>query len=57
MEQKADPNIKSYIREKIKILEELCIFLSYEQLNHIWSLKKEIDVDHFARSIIWPKNL
>jgi hypothetical protein len=44
--------VRGYIREKIKILSELCITLTDEQLKHLKSLTREIDVDNYVRDII-----
>ena len=45
-------NIKSYIKEKIKILNQLNIRMTNKQLEHIMSLKTEIQVDNYAHSLI-----
>lgn len=45
-------NIKTYIKEKIKLLNQLCIRLTNEQLEHLLSLETEIAVDNYAHDII-----
>lgn len=50
-----EPATKEYINEKIKVLKELGIKLTPSQTDHIRSLKSEIDVDNFARSLIQKK--
>ena len=44
--------IKDYIENKIMILRELGIYLTKEQKEHMLSLKSEISVDNYARSLI-----
>ena len=46
--------LKDYIKEKIKVLRQLGHKLTDEQLDHIRSLKTEIQVDNFASSLILP---
>ena len=46
--------LKDYIKEKIKVLRQLGHKLTDEQLDHIRSLKTEIQVDNFARALILP---
>ena len=45
-------DIQSYIKQKIKLLRQLCITLNNEQLEHILSLKTEIQVDNYAHDLI-----
>lgn len=47
-----DVGIKSYIKEKIKLLNQLCIRLTNEQLEHILSLQTEVQVDNYAHDLI-----
>ena len=54
MDTNKPQTLKEYIREKIKILKQLGHELTDEQLDHIWSLKTEIQVDNFASSVILP---
>ena len=45
-------DINTYIKHKIKILKQLCIRLTNEQLEHMLSLKTEIAVDNYAHDLI-----
>ena len=44
--------IGKYIKEKIKILKELHIFLTEEEEAHLRSLDNEVAIDDYARSLI-----
>lgn len=46
--------MKQYIKEKIKLLKQFGITLTYEQEEHIRSLKTEIAVDNFAHDLLKP---
>lgn len=54
---KAKPvSVKGYINHKIRILaRDFYIYLNDEETAHIKSLKKEIDVDHYARDLFNKK--
>lgn len=42
--------LKQYIKEKIRMLmDDFCIDLSKEEIEHMRSLKTEIEVDNYAR--------
>lgn len=47
-------SIEMYKIEKILILNQLGIKLDYKQKAHLQSLKTEISIDNFARSLINP---
>ena len=50
-------SIKTYIKEKLRMLQnDFYINLTEEEIAHMKSLKREIDVDHYAYDII-NKNL
>lgn len=44
--------ISEYIKEKLHLLDELEIKLTVRQLNHLWELNTEFDVDAFAHDLI-----
>ena len=44
--------IDAYIKEKLQILNELKIELTWRQRDHLWSLTTEFDVDAFAHDLI-----
>ena len=44
--------IKRLIKEKLKVLKELHIKLTDEEIAYIKSLKTESDLDHYAHTII-----
>lgn len=44
--------LENYIKDKIKVLNQLCIELSWKELEHLKSLKSEIQVDNYARELI-----
>lgn len=48
-------DIQSYIKHKIKLLRQLCVRLTNEQLEHLLSLKTEIAVDNYAHDLIVGK--
>ena len=48
-------NTESYIKEKIKVFKQLCIPLTKEQIEHMRSLKTEIQVDNYAHDLIVGK--
>ncbi len=50
------PSLKSYVREKIKVLKELNITLTDGQIKHMQSLKNELQVDNYARDFIMGKD-
>ena len=45
-----------YVKEKIKLLNELGINLNDSQLSHIVSLPNEIQVDNYAHDLIFGSN-
>ena len=45
-------SIKSYIKYKLKVLEQLGIILTWQQEEHLRSLKREIDIDNYCHGII-----
>ena len=47
--------MKQYIREKVQVLKEFGIYLTRSELAHMKSLKTEIAIDNYARSIIMAK--
>ena len=48
-------SLKVYVRNKIKVLKELDITLSDYQIEHMKSLKNEIQIDNYAHDIITKK--
>ena len=49
-------SIKTYIKQKIRMLQrDFRLHLTEEEINHLQSLKREIDVDHYAHDIIMNK--
>lgn len=49
-------SIKTYIKHKIRMLQrDFRLHLTEEEINHLQSLKREIDVDHYAHDIIMNK--
>lgn len=49
--------MEEYIKEKLRVLKELHIELTWRQLEYIWSLKTEFDVDAFAHDVIMGRPL
>ena len=48
--------IKAYIKEKIRMLtKDFYLKLTEEEISHLKSLKREIDVDHYAHDLITNK--
>ena len=53
MDKKKDITLDEYKRNKIKMLKrQFCVRLTEEQEEHINSLKSEIAVDTYARSLM-----
>lgn len=53
MAEERKVSIKAYIKEKIRMLkEDFYLRLTDEEIAHMKSLKREIDVDHYAWDII-----
>ena len=53
MAEERKVSIKAYIKEKIRMLkEDFYIHLTDEEVAHMKSLKREVDVDHYAWDII-----
>ena len=50
--QKHNVSLKVYVREKIKILKELDITVTDDQIDYMMSLKNEIQVDNYAHDLI-----
>ena len=44
-------SIKAYRKMKLKMLKEFCIYLTDEEMDHIKSLTKEIEIDNFCISM------
>ena len=54
-EEKPVP-IKTYIKEKLRMLkEDFYLRLTEEEIAHMKSLKRDIDVDHYATQLIMDK--
>ena len=54
-EEKEVP-IKTYIKEKIRMLtKDFYLRLTDEEIKHLKSLTREIDVDHYAHDLIVNK--
>lgn len=48
--------IKAYIKEKIRMLKkDFLITLTEDEIKHMKSLKRDIDVDHYAHDLIMSK--
>lgn len=48
--------LKVYIKEKLRMLtKDFCLRLSDEEIRHLKSLKTEIDVDHYAHTLLTTK--
>lgn len=45
-------SLKEYRKSKLKMLDDFCITLSDEQMNHMNELKTEISIDNFCISLI-----
>ena len=53
-----NPNkiLSKYIIDKLDMLEnEFCLKLSQSEYDHMWTLKTELDVDHYAHDLIFNK--
>lgn len=48
-------DIKVYIRDWLKILDELYIVLTTDQTLHLWSLRSEFAIDSFLHDVITGK--
>lgn len=45
--------IKTYIKRKIRMLkEDFYLNLTEEEISHMKSLKRDIDVDHYAHTLL-----
>lgn len=44
--------LEDYIKEKLKILKELHMELTYEQSEHLWRCNTEFEVDAYYHSLI-----
>lgn len=44
--------LAEYIKEKLAILDELMIKLTWRQVEHLWDCKTEFEVDAFYHDII-----
>ena len=45
--------IKTYIKEKLRMLkEDFYLHLTKEEVKHMKSLAREIDVDHYAHTLL-----
>lgn len=47
--------MRRYIWDKIRILEELGIFLSADEYSRLWSLQKESEIDAYTHRLIMEK--
>ena len=47
--------LHDYKVEKIDILEEMAIYLTTSEIQHLMSLKREIEVDQYAHSLIMSR--
>ena len=45
-------DIAMYVKEKVKILKQLCIKVTHTQIAYMLSRKTEFDVDAFAHDLI-----
>lgn len=50
--EKTVDDLVVYIEEKLEILREMCIFLSREQIAHMYSLTSELEIDNYAHDLI-----
>lgn len=48
-------DLKEYIKEKLAVLDELCIKITYRQLEHLYECKTEFEVDAYYHDIITGK--
>lgn len=55
MMREAPHDIKVYIQEKLKVLNELHEVLTTNQMIHLWSLRNELAIDNFVHDIITGK--
>lgn len=56
MTEERQVTIKTYIKEKIRMLQkDFFIRLTDENITHLKSLTREIDVDHYAHDLIENK--
>lgn len=47
---------KTYVKEKIRMLKkEFCIPVTSEEKEHFYSLKNEIQVDNYVKTLIMKK--
>lgn len=53
--RQAPNDIKIYIQEKLKVLHQLEVELTTDEMLRMWSLRTEFDVDGFAHDLICRK--
>ena len=47
--------MRTYIKEKVKVYKESGIRFSKEQIEHMHSLKNEIQIDNYAYNFLFPR--
>lgn len=52
MKSEKELTLEEYIKEKLAVLDELMIKLTWRQVDHLWSCKTEFEVDAFYHDII-----
>ena len=50
--QQREMSLKSYRKMKLKVLKEFYVELSDEEMNKLFTLKTEIEIDNFCISMI-----
>ena len=53
----SNEDLKAYIRNKIRLIKDFDIKLSFDEKKHIKSLKNEIQVDNYAHDLIRKTNM
>ena len=48
----SNEDLKAYIRNKIQLIKDFDVKLSFDEKKHIRSLKSEIQVDNYAHDLI-----
>ena len=46
--------MRTYVKEKVKVCKELGIRFSKEQIEHMHSLKNEIQIDNYTHDFLFP---
>ena len=48
-------DLRAYIKTKLKLLKDFKVALTDDQIEHIWSLDSEVEIDRFAHDLIMKR--